>query len=58
LKWNEKYKDDAILQKTFIENHLSKKKKKNNGEINSYYIEDNHTAIIAKELRKRFSFKY
>ena len=46
---NEKYKGDAMLQKTFIVNHLSKKKRKNNGEMDSFYIEDNHSPIITKE---------
>jgi len=46
---NEKYKGDAILQKTYTVNYLSKKKRKNNGEVDSFYIEDNHSPIISKE---------
>lgn len=46
---NEKYKGDAILQKTYIQDHLSKKKKKNKGEMDSFYIEDNHSPIVTKE---------
>lgn len=46
---NEKYKGDVMLQKTYTPNHLTKKKKKNNGEMDSFYIEGNHPPIIAKE---------
>lgn len=46
---NEKYKGDVMLQKTFTVDHLSKKKKNNNGEVDSFYIEDNHSPIITKE---------
>lgn len=43
---NEKYKGDARLQKTYTVDFLSKKKRKNTGELNQYYIEDSHPAII------------
>ncbi len=43
---NEKYKGDAILNKTYIEDCLSKKVKKNNGERPKFYVENNHPAII------------
>jgi hypothetical protein len=33
---NEKYCGDALLQKTYIENCISKKMKKNNGELPKY----------------------
>jgi hypothetical protein len=46
---NEKYKGDAILQKTFTVSYLTKKKKKNNGELDSYYISENHSPIVSKE---------
>jgi len=47
---NEKYKGDALLQKTFTVDFLTKKKKKNEGEIPQYYVEGNHEAIISPEL--------
>ncbi len=47
---NEKYKGDVLLQKTYILDHLTKKKVKNTGEVDSYYIENNHPAIISKEM--------
>lgn len=43
---NEKYKGDALLQKGFTVDFLSKKQKKNEGEVPQYYIEDDHEAII------------
>ena len=46
---NEKYMGDVLLQKTFSPDFLTKKKKKNNGELTQYYITDNHPAIIGRE---------
>lgn len=46
---NEKYKGDALLQKTFTVDFLTKKKKANEGEIPQYYVKDNHEAIIDPE---------
>ena len=43
---NEKYKGDALLQKSFTTDFLTKKKKVNEGEIPQYYVEGNHEAII------------
>ena len=43
---NEKYKGDALLQKEFTVDYLSKKKKRNEGEVPQYYIENSHPAII------------
>ncbi len=39
-------KGDALLQKTFTVDFLSKKRKKNEGEIPQYYVTGNHEAII------------
>ena len=39
---NEKYKGDAMLQKCFTVDYLTKKQKKNEGEIPQYYVEGNH----------------
>ena len=46
---NEKYKGDALLQKTFCEDFLTKKMKTNQGEVPQYYVENNHEAIIDAE---------
>lgn len=43
---NEKYKGDALLQKTYTSDFLTKKVKRNHGEIPQYYIENSHPAII------------
>ncbi len=43
---NEKYKGDALLQKSYIADFLTKKQVTNHGEIPQYYVEDNHEAII------------
>ena len=47
---NEKYMGDALLQKTYTIDFLTKKRVKNQGIVPQYYIEDNHEAIIPKEL--------
>ncbi|MCH5205945.1 MAG: recombinase family protein [Oscillospiraceae bacterium] len=43
---NEKYKGDALLQKMFTVDFLTKKKKKNEGEVPQYYVKGSHEAII------------
>jgi hypothetical protein len=43
---NEKYKGDALLQKSYTVDFLTKKKKMNEGEIPQYYVENSHEAII------------
>jgi len=47
---NEKYIGDALLQKTYTTDFLTKKRIKNNGTVPQYYVEDDHEAIIPKEL--------
>ena len=65
---NEKYKGDALLQKTYTVDFLTKKRVVNNGEVPQYYVEESHPAIIDKEMweavqlemerRKAFAEKY
>ena len=43
---NEKYKGDAVINKTYIKDCLSKKVMVNNGERPKYYIENNHRLFI------------
>ena len=50
---NEKYKGDALLQKVYTTDFLTKKKKKNEGEVPQYYVEGNHEAIISPEVFDR-----
>ena len=47
---NEKYKGDALLQKSYTVDFLTKKTKINEGEIPQYYVEDNHEAIISPDV--------
>ena len=47
---NEKYIGDALLQKTYVTDCISKKVKKNQGERAMYYVENNHPAIISREM--------
>jgi len=65
---NEKYKGDALLQKTYTVDFLTKKRVENNGEVPQYYVEESHPAIIDKEMweavqlemerRRTFAEKY
>ncbi|MDE7202715.1 MAG: recombinase family protein, partial [Lachnospiraceae bacterium] len=43
---NEKYMGDALLQKTYTVDFMTKKKVLNNGIVPQYYVEDDHEAII------------
>ena len=47
---NEKYKGDALLQKTFRTDFLTKKTKINEGEVPQYYVDHSHPAIIDPAL--------
>ncbi|HHQ0818036.1 TPA: recombinase family protein [Listeria innocua] len=47
---NEKYIGDALLQKTYTVDFLTKKRVKNNGTMPQYYVENNHEAIIPREI--------
>ncbi|QNU66541.1 recombinase family protein [Ruminiclostridium herbifermentans] len=65
---NEKYKGDALLQKTYTTDFLTKKRVENDGAVPQYYVEESHPAIIDKdtweavqlemERRKAFAEKY
>ena len=65
---NEKYKGDALLQKTYTVDFLSKKRADNTGQVPQYYVTDSHPAIIDKEMwaavqlemerRRNFSLQY
>ena len=47
---NEKYIGDALLQKTYTTDFLTKKRIKNNGTVPQYYVEGDHEAIIPKDI--------
>lgn len=50
---NEKYLGNALLQKSFINNHLEKKQVKNRGELPQYFAEGTHEAIIDSDTFMR-----
>ena len=47
---NEKYCGDALLQKTFIKDCISKKAIPNTGQLTKILVQDNHEAIISREM--------
>ena len=47
---NEKYKGDALLQKTFCTDFLNKTMKVNEGEVPQYYVENSHPAIVPADM--------
>lgn len=47
---NEKYMGDAVLQKTFCTDFLTKKMKKNEGELPQYHVRNSHPAIVSAEV--------
>jgi DNA invertase Pin-like site-specific DNA recombinase len=47
---NRNYTGDLILQKTYRENHLTKRQIINKGELDRYFIKDNHEAIISRDI--------
>jgi len=47
---NEKYIGDALLQKTYTVDFLSKKRVPNNGIVPQYYVENSHEPIIPREI--------
>ncbi len=47
---NEKYKGDALLQKYYTSDFLSKKSVRNHGQVEQVYVKDSHPPIIEREL--------
>ena len=50
---NERYCGDVLLQKTYVTDPISKKVKKNNGELPKILIKNNHPAIVSREIYDR-----
>lgn len=46
---NEKYTGDAILQKTYVTDCITKKARKNNGELPMYIVKNHHDPIISRD---------
>lgn len=47
---NERYVGDLLLQKTFIQDHLTKSKRINRGELPRYYVTGAYPTIISREV--------
>ncbi len=47
---NEKYKGDALLQKTYTVDYLTKTVARNRGEVARYYVENSHEGIVSREI--------
>jgi site-specific DNA recombinase len=47
---NEKYKGDTMLQKTFTEDFMTGRKRRNDGQRNKYYVKDSHPAIVSDDV--------
>lgn len=45
---NEKYTGDALLQKTYVTDCITKKMRKNNGELPMYLVKNHHEPIISR----------
>jgi len=50
---NEKYCGDVLLQKTYVDDILIRKTKKNTGQFTQYYIQNNHEPIVSRDLFDR-----
>lgn len=50
---SERYCGDVLLQKTYVTDPISKKVKKNNGELPKVLIKNNHPAIVSREIYDR-----
>ena len=55
---NEKYKGDALLQKTFTDNYLEHSVVKNTGQIPQYYVENSHPAIIDRDMWEQVQVEF
>ena len=47
---NEKYHGDMLLQKSYVSDHLTKRKVINVGQLPQFYVRESHEAIIDKEI--------
>ena len=50
---NEKYTGDALLQKTYVTDCITKKTRKNNGELPMYLVKNHHEPIISRAYFNR-----
>lgn len=55
---NSTYTGDLVLQKTYSENHLTKRKMPNNGQFPKYVVEDAHEPIIDRETFEKVQCEF
>ena len=46
---NEKHVGDLLMQKTYTSDFLTKTQAENNGELEQYYVKDDHPGIVSRE---------
>ena len=54
---NEKYAGMALLQKTYVEDPLTHKQIKNDGEVPQYFVENSHEAIISVDVFEAVQYR-
>lgn len=54
---NEKYAGNALLQKKYTTDFLTKKQKKNEGEVPQYFVKNSHPAIISETDFNRVQYE-
>jgi hypothetical protein len=47
---NEKYCGDVLLQKTFVQDCISKKVVKNTGQLPKYFVQNHHEGIVTRDI--------
>lgn len=47
---SEKYAGDVLMQKSFTKDFLTGRRKKNQGELTMYFIENNHEVIVSRDV--------
>lgn len=47
---NEKYIGDVLMPKSYTEDFLTRKRKKNKDELDMYFIENDHESIISRDV--------
>lgn len=47
---NEKYVGDVLMQKSYTDDFLTGIRKKNNGEMTMFFIENNHEPIVSRDI--------
>ncbi|NLF38180.1 recombinase family protein, partial [bacterium] len=50
ILFNEKRRGDALLLKTYTVDYLTHRIKRNDGEVEQYFVENSHPAIFSREL--------